>query len=53
LAPTPYRGKECEPFMVVETAAVLADIKNLHLDELKVILMENTKQLYKKIKLDI
>jgi TatD DNase family protein len=49
-APVPYRGKKCEPFMVVETARVLAQIKNLQLDELESILFENTKRLYPKIK---
>lgn len=48
-APVPYRGKTCEPYMVVETARVLADIKNLQLDELKHILYENTKKLYPKM----
>lgn len=47
-APVPHRGKICEPSMVVETARVLADIKNLQLDELETILMENVKKLYPK-----
>ena len=47
-APVPHRGKTCEPYMVVETARVLADIKNLQLDELETILMENVKKLYPK-----
>ena len=50
-APVPYRGKVCEPAMVIETAKVLADIKNLQLDELETILMQNVKQLYPKIEL--
>jgi TatD DNase family protein len=49
LAPVPYRGKQCEPFMVVETAAALADVKNLRLDDLENILLENTKRLYPKL----
>ena len=48
-APIPYRGKKCEPYMVIETAKVLANIKNLHLDELEEILYKNTKTLYPKI----
>ena len=48
-APVPYRGKTCEPAMVVETARVLANIKNLQIDVLESILMENVKQLYPKI----
>lgn len=50
-APVPYRGKKCEPSMVIETAKVLAQIKNLRLDELENILFENTKHLYSRIKL--
>lgn len=49
-APVPYRGKTCEPFMVVETARVLAEIKNLQMDELETILEANTLNLYPKIK---
>lgn len=47
-APVPFRGKVCEPAMVVETAKVMAQIKNLQLDDLAVILAENTKKLYPK-----
>ena len=50
-APVPYRGKTCEPAMVVETAKVLAQIKNLQLNDLAIILTENTKKLYPKISL--
>ena len=50
-APIPYRGKTCEPAFVIETAKVLAQIKNLKLDELEKILFENTKKLYPKIEL--
>lgn len=47
-APIPYRGKVCEPAFVVETAKILAQIKNLQIDELESILFENTKRLYPK-----
>jgi TatD DNase family protein len=47
-APVPYRGQKCEPAMVIETAKVLAQIKNLQLDDLEFILAENTKKLYPK-----
>lgn len=47
-APIPYRGQTCEPAMVIETAKVLANIKNLQLNELETILLENTKRLYPK-----
>jgi len=50
-APVPHRGKVCEPAFVIETARVLAQIKNLQIDELENILFENTKKLYPKIKL--
>ena len=50
-APVPYRGKTCEPAMVIETARVLAQIKNLQMEDLENILFENTKKLYPKIKL--
>ena len=47
-APIPYRGKTCEPAMIVETAKILATIKNLQLSELETILFENTTRLYPK-----
>ncbi len=47
-APVPHRGKVCEPAFVADTARVLAQIKNLHLDELAPILAENTNKLYPK-----
>lgn len=48
-APVPYRGKACEPAMVIETARVLAQIKGIDIDQLEQILMQNVKQLYPKI----
>ena len=48
-APVPHRGKICEPYMVVETARVLAQIKNVDLNDLEKVLMENVKRLYPKI----
>lgn len=50
-APVPYRGKVCEPAFVIETAKMLAEIKHLQIDELESILMQNTMNLYPKIKL--
>ena len=50
-APVPYRGKICEPAFVIETAKVLAQIKNLQMSEIEPILFNNTKALYPKIKL--
>ena len=48
-APVPYRGKTCEPYMVVETARVLAQIKNIDINELEYRLADNVKKLYPKI----
>ncbi|MCQ2574793.1 MAG: TatD family hydrolase [Alphaproteobacteria bacterium] len=47
-APVPYRGQTCEPYMVIETAKVLASIKNLQLNDLETILEQNTTRLYPK-----
>ena len=47
-APVPYRGQTCESFMIIETAKVLAQIKNLQLEDLETILYDNTKRLYPK-----
>ena len=47
-APVPYRGKVCEPAFVIETARVLAQIKNLQIEDLETILFENTQRLYPK-----
>lgn len=33
LAPIPYRGKKCEPYMVEETAKKIADLKGLSAEE--------------------
>ena len=49
-APVPHRGKTCEPFMVADTARVLAEIKHLQMNELETILEQNTLNLYPKIK---
>jgi TatD DNase family protein len=48
-APAPYRGKICEPFMIAETAKILAEAKGIPLTELEKVLEENTKKLYPKI----
>ena len=47
-APVPHRGKICVPAFVIETARVLAQIKNLQIEDLETILFENTKRLYPK-----
>ena len=48
-APVPYRGKQCEPAMITETAKVLAAIKGIELSDLETILINNTKKLYPKL----
>jgi len=46
LAPVPYRGKKCEPKMVFETAKVLAQTKDISLDELAQATTANTVHLF-------
>ena len=48
-APVPHRGHICEPAFVVETARVLAEIKNIPFEKIFDILTENTKRLYPKM----
>lgn len=48
-APVPYRGKPCQPFMVTETARVLAEIHGLTLEQFAPILEQNTYALYPKM----
>lgn len=50
-APVPYRGKVCEPAFVVETARMVAEIKNIPFEKLSDIMLENVKRLYPKIKI--
>jgi len=50
-APVPYRGKVCEPAFVVETARIVAGIKNVPFEKFCDIVVENTKKLYPKIKI--
>jgi TatD DNase family protein len=48
LAPVPYRGKRNEPAFLIETAKVLADLKDVSLEELAVATTENFFRLFKK-----
>jgi TatD DNase family protein len=50
LAPDPYRGKLNEPSYVVHTAAALANVKGLSLDELATATTDNFFRLYTKAK---
>lgn len=47
LAPTPHRGKRNESAYVIETAAVIAALRNIPLAELKKALYKNFKTLFK------
>jgi TatD DNase family protein len=47
LAPIPFRGKPCEPYMVRWTAQCLADTKNLTLEEVAEVTFRNTCRLFR------
>jgi TatD DNase family protein len=49
LAPTPYRGKRNEPSYVVETANVLAETKNVSVDEIWQATTDNFFRLFNKV----
>lgn len=49
LAPTPYRGKRNEPAYVVETAKVLAGVKDVSFDEIARITSDNARRCYWKM----
>ncbi|MDR0319691.1 MAG: TatD family hydrolase [Rickettsiales bacterium] len=49
-APVPHRGKECRPEFVVETARALAALRGLAFEEMENILLENTYNLYPKMR---
>jgi TatD DNase family protein len=50
LAPQKYRGQRCEPWMVEEVAAKIAEIKRLSVAEIEKVTDENARRLFKKIK---
>ena len=47
LAPEPYRGKRCEPFMVVQTAKMLAKIRAQSFEEIQHATTKNAENLFK------
>ncbi|MCL2282505.1 MAG: TatD family hydrolase [Fibromonadales bacterium] len=46
LAPVPFRGKACTPSMIPQIAQVLANIKNVSIDEIFKACRENTGRMY-------
>ena len=48
-APVPHRGQESAPFMIIETAKCLAEIKKIPLVEMTDILWNNSHRLYDKL----
>lgn len=51
LAPQAYRGQRCEPWMVEEAVKKIAEVKNFSLEEVEKITVENTRRLFKKMKM--
>lgn len=49
LAPVPFRGKRNEPAYVVETAAVLAEVLGMPLDEIATVTTGNAYKVYRKM----
>jgi TatD DNase family protein len=47
LAPVPYRGKRCESAFMVETAKVIAQVKDVSLEELAAITCANAERLFR------
>jgi len=47
LAPNPYRGKRCEPWMVEEVIKKIAEVKGLSVKEVAAATTENAKKLFK------
>ena len=45
-APKPYRGKTCDPTMVIHVAERIAELKNLPLETIRLQLLENTKNFF-------
>ncbi len=50
LSPIPYRGKRGEPWMIEATAAKIAEIRNMSLEEVLAVTTANAKRLFTKIK---
>lgn len=52
LTPVPHRGKKNSPHYVTHVAEVVASLKQITVDELKLQLIKNTSQAFPKLKLD-
>ncbi len=46
VAPNPYRGKECEPWMVEEIVKKIAEIKGLDPESVRLQILQNVKNLF-------
>ena len=53
LPPQPWRGRNCRPEMVVETARVLADLKQISLADLALATSANAARVYRMPPLDV
>ncbi len=47
LAPVPFRGKACEPFMVEYTAQALAELRGLSLEEISAVTSANAESFFR------
>ncbi|MCL2102081.1 MAG: TatD family hydrolase, partial [Fibromonadales bacterium] len=46
LAPVPFRGKTCTPAMIPNIAQVLANVKNVSIEDVFKAVRENTRAMY-------
>lgn len=53
LAPEPYRGKRCEPAMVVHTAAKLAELRGITLEALAELTTANAERLFRGLRVPV
>lgn len=49
LAPVPFRGKRCEPFMVSHTAAKIAELKGVEVEEITRTTSENAEKFFRNL----